>query len=106
RYRRADLATIDLEPRAMRLRRRPRAEREAADRGDRRQRLAAESERGDFLEGVERGDLAGRVAGDRQRQFLGRQATAVVADADQADAAFLEVDVDAGGAGVQGILDQ
>ena len=46
------------------------------------------------------------MARDRQRQFVGGDAAAVVADADQADAAFLEVDVDAARAGVERVLDQ
>src|SRR3546814_6976377 len=58
------------------------------------------------LQVVERCDLAGRVAGHRQRQFPGRDAAAVIADADQADAAFLQVDVDPVRAGVERVLDQ
>ena len=40
-------------------------------RADRGQRLAAKAERGDRLQVVERGDLAGRVALDRQWQLAG-----------------------------------
>src|SRR3546814_6637237 len=65
-----------------------------------------ETERGHGLQVVERCDLAGRVAGHRQRQFPGRDAAAVIADADQADAAFLQVDVDPVRAGVERVLDQ
>jgi hypothetical protein len=43
---------------------------------------------------------------DRQRQFLGRDAAAVVADADQAHAAVFQIDVDPPGAGIDGVLDQ
>ena len=43
---------------------------------------------------------------DRQRQFVGGDAAAVVADADQAHAAFLQVDVDAARAGIERVLDQ
>ena len=46
------------------------------------------------------------MASDRERQLGRGDAGAVVADADQADAAFLQVDVDAQRAGIQGVLDQ
>src|SRR3546814_19057271 len=55
---------------------------------------------------IKRCDLAGRVAGYRQRQFVGGDAAAVIADADQADAAFLQVDVDPVRAGVERVPDQ
>ena len=58
------------------------------------------------LEIIERGDLAGGVAGERQGQLVGGDAAAVVAHADQADAAALDVDLDAAGAGVQAVLDE
>ena len=79
---------------------------EAADRGDGRQRLAAESEGCNGFQVVERGDLAGGMARDREGQFACRDAAAVIADPDQADAAFLEVDLDAACAGVECVLDQ
>lgn len=79
---------------------------QAADRGDRRQRLAAEAQRGHRFQVVDGSDLAGGVAAHRQRQLLGRDAAAIVADADQADAAFLQVDIDALGARVERVLDQ
>jgi hypothetical protein len=83
-----------------------RGQREPRHRRDRRQRLAAEAQREDALEVVEAGDLAGRVAGQRQRQLGGRDAAAVVAHADQPDAAFLEFDIDAQRTGVERVLDQ
>ena len=46
------------------------------------------------------------MARDRQRQFVGNDAGAVVADADQADAAFLQVDVDTQGTGIQRVFNQ
>ena len=46
-----------------------RSQGETADRGDAGQRLAAEAERGDGFQVVERGDLAGGVARERERQF-------------------------------------
>ncbi len=83
-----------------------RAQAETTDRGDRRQRLAAETERGNGLQVIERGDLAGGVARHGQRQLVGSHADAIVADADQADAALFQVDVDAPRTGIERVLDQ
>ena len=103
---RADPAAFDLQRCAVLVAGAARGQREAADRGDRRQRLAAEAERGHAFEVVERGDLAGGVARDRQRQFVGGDAAAVVADADQAHAALFQVDVDAARTGIERVLHQ
>jgi uncharacterized MAPEG superfamily protein len=43
---------------------------------------------------------------DRQRQFVGRHAAAIIGDRDQPLAAFLQRDVDARGAGIDRVLDQ
>ena len=83
-----------------------RGDREARDRRDRRQRLAAKAERAHALEVLERGDLACRVRQDRTRQVVGADAVTVVAHADQAHAAFLDVDLDAPRARVEAVLDQ
>ncbi len=74
--------------------------------GDRGQRLAAETERADRFEVGSRGDLAGRVARKRERQLLALDAAAVVGDDDAPDAARLEPDFDATGAGVERVFDQ
>ena len=66
--------------------------RHGADRG---QCLAAKAERRHRLEILERVDLAGRVARERERQFRAGDATAVVAHPHQGDAAALDVDLDA-----------
>ncbi len=63
-------------------------------------------ERGDGGEVIESGDLAGGVAADRERQLLGGDAAAVVAHAHEADAAALDVDLDAVRAGIEAVLDQ
>jgi hypothetical protein len=84
----------------------PGGEREPADGGDRWQRFAAETQRGHALQVVKGGDLAGRVPGNGQAQVVRGDAFTVIADADQSRPAFLQVDVDAPRAGVQGILDQ
>ncbi|MNV51748.1 hypothetical protein D3C71_1438060 [compost metagenome] len=102
----AELAALDLQRRTMRVAGPPRGQGETADRGDRRQRLAAETERGHRLEVVQAGDLAGGMARDRQRQFFRGNAAAVVTDPDQAHPALFQVDVHAGGTGVQRVLDQ
>ncbi|EXI77885.1 MAG: hypothetical protein AW12_03083 [Candidatus Accumulibacter sp. BA-94] len=69
-------------------------QRQAGDAGDRRQRFATKTQRADALEIVERGNLRGGVAGERQSQFVTRDSRAVVADADQLDAAFFELNLD------------
>src|SRR5690606_27055037 len=101
-----DVAAVDLEARAVVVTVAPGRQDEAAHRRNRRQRLAAESQGGDGFEIIERGDLAGRVPRNRQRQFGRRDAAAVVADPDQAYATFFQVDVDPARAGVERVLDQ
>ena len=96
----------ELQPAAVRRIRGGGADAQARDRGDARQRLAAKAEAEHLLEVLERADLAGGVARDGQRQVVGRDALAVVADADEAHAAVLEIDLDAAGAGVEAVLDQ
>src|SRR5690606_27747517 len=51
-------------------------------------------------------DLAGCVPGDGQRQVGGGDAAAIVADPDQADTAFLQVDVDAARACIERVFHQ
>jgi hypothetical protein len=46
------------------------------------------------------------MARHRQRQLFRRNATAVIADADQPHAALFQVDINPRGAGVQRVLDQ
>ena len=84
---------------------RPRGEDEAADRGDRGQRLAAEAEGPDIAQIVV-GQLGGAVALDGQRHLLARHADAVVDHREEAAAALLQDDGDAMGAGVDRVLDQ
>jgi len=79
---------------------------DACHRSDRGQRLAAESQRGHALEVVERADLAGGVPLQRQREFVGRDAAAVVADEDAAHAALLDAQFDRRGARVDRVLEQ
>ena len=76
------------------------------DGGDRSQRFAAKTHGGDPFEVVEGGDLAGRVARQRQRQIVLRDATTVVGDADLPHAAFGQLHVDVAAAGIQTVLQQ
>ena len=79
---------------------------EARHRSNRRQSFAAEAQRADALEVVERGDLARCVCGNRERQIVRINPIAVVANSDQACTTLLDVDLDARGAGVEAVLDQ
>ena len=63
-------------------------------------------ERAYGLEVVDAADLAGRVARQRQYQFVGRNADAVVTHAAQLGAAFFDLDLDRAGARVETVLDQ
>jgi hypothetical protein len=75
-------------------------------RGDRGERLAAKAQRAHLLQRVERVDLAGRVAGERQRQLVAGDAAAVVADRHAAHAAVLDAHLDALRARVDRVLEQ
>jgi hypothetical protein len=77
---------------------------EFGHRRDRRERLAAEPHRRHLLEIVERADLAGGVALERQRQFGGLDAAAVVLDQDGAHAACHETHADLRAAGVERVV--
>ena len=83
-----------------------RRQREPRDRRDARQRFAAESERRERFEVVERGDLARRVARQCERQLVARNTATVVRDANEARAAGFDVDRDRRCAGVERVLDE
>src|SRR5437773_1158128 len=70
------------------------------------QGLAAEAQRGDAEEFVGAAQLAGGVAGEGQRQVVGGDAAAVVGHADRVGAAALDLEVDAGAAGVDGVFQE
>ncbi len=74
--------------------------------GDRGERLAPKAERADAFELGERGDLAGRMAAQRERQFARRDAVAVVFDDDRADAAAHQLHADFARAGIERVVDQ
>ncbi len=46
------------------------------------------------------------MARECERQFVGGNTVTIVADADEADAAFLQVNLDPARAGIEGVLDQ
>ncbi len=102
----ADLPTFDLQCRTVLIMGTARGQGETADRSDRRQRFATETQRGHRFQFVQVGDLAGGVPRNRQRQLLCGNAAAVVADADQAHTAFFQLDIDAAGAGIDRVLNQ
>ena len=85
---------------------RPRHELDRRDRGDARQRLAAEAEGRDACQIGGVADLARRVAGERENGVASTHALAVVAHPDRAQAAFLELDDDAPRAGVERVLEE
>ncbi len=102
---RQDPATFEEHPGPL-PRRRRRGELDLGDRGDRRQRLAAESQGGDLFEVGHRRDLARRVAVEGEESVVAVHAGAVVGDADALPPTPLEVDLEPRRPGVEGVLDQ
>ena len=84
----------------------PTGQRQPGDGGDGGQGFAAKAHGGDAFEVSQRGDLGRGVAGQRQREVVAGDAAAVVGDADELDAALLELDLDGGAARVEGVLDE
>jgi hypothetical protein len=84
----------------------PGADLQARDGSDARQRLAAEAEGGNRLQVGKIADLTGGVARERQGQVLHRDAGAVVTHPQELDPSLPDLDLDAVGAGVEGIFDQ
>jgi hypothetical protein len=72
---------------------------------DRRQRLAAKPQARHLFEVGQAGDLAGGVTGQGEREFVARDAAAVVTHPDALDAALLQIDLDIGGAGVEAVFE-
>ncbi len=87
-------------------RRLPAGESDPRDGSHRSQRFTTKTERADAFEIVKRTDLRGRVPDQCQRQLVAGDAAAVVNDANQLDAAFLELDLEGRAAGVEGIFQQ
>ena len=83
-----------------------RFEREARDRGDGGQRLAAKAKRVDPLDIVHVADLAGRLPLNAEQGVVAAHAAAVVAHLNQLAAARGDGHIDPRGAGVDGVLHQ
>ena len=79
---------------------------QARDGGHRGQSLAPEAQRGDMLQVGQRGNLAGGVPGQGQRQLVFLDAPTVVDDLEPAQTAFLDADLDLAGPGIQRVLQQ
>ena len=99
-------ATLDLDSRALQRSRLAGEQRETADRRHAGERFAAKPVAGDGEEIVLAAQLARGVTLQAQPGILASHAAAVVADAHQASAAVLEVDLDPLRAGIEGVLDQ
>ena len=82
-----------------------RGDAELRHRADRGQRLAAKAQRADAQQ-ILVVELGGGVAVDRERKIAMGHAAAVVGDADPSPAAAIGENVDAAGAGIDGVLDQ
>ena len=102
----ADLASVDGQRRSAILVHVPRSDFEARHRGDGRQRLAPEPQRGYRGKIVSTGDLAGGVARHRELQLGGGNSAAVVADARETHAARFDFDFDTLRAGVEAVFNQ
>ena len=92
--------------RALAALRRPAYERQVADLGDRRERLAAKAERMNPKEVVRLAQFARRVRRERQNELVGRYAAPVVDYLNRLDSALLDFDLDARRARVDRILDE
>jgi len=75
-------------------------------RGDARERFATEAEAADPFQVLERADLARGVAGERELQFVARDAAAIVRDLDELGAAPGEYHGNFTRAGVEAVLQQ
>ncbi len=110
RLRRPDQAAIDPDRPGLAGSPRPRRQGQAGYRPDRRQGLAPKPQGGDVQQvpvaRVVRLQLGGGVSLDRQAQLPRPEPRAVIADQDAREAALLHLDLDAGRAGVDGVLNQ
>lgn len=82
------------------------ADAELGDGGDGSECFAAESEGADVVEVCVGANFAGRVAGDCEQHVVGVDAFAVIRDANEFEATGLDVDIDAGGEGVDAVFQQ
>ena len=101
-----DLPAVGLDLRRNVIRRGKRRQYQARHRGNTRQSLTPKTQRYDGLQVFQARDLAGRVPGKRQRQFVPVDAATVVAHPDQLRPARSYVDMDIVGAGVETVFDE
>jgi len=102
----AQCAAVDAQLRTVLRIARARHQPKATDRGHRRQCFAAKAQRGHRFQIINRRNFAGGMPADRQRQLLGGDAATIIADADQADPAFFQINVDTLRAGIQRVFNQ
>ena len=100
------LAARELDARSLLFFRRARFEKQPRNRGDRRQRLAAKSERRDRKQVVRGAQLRRRVALERQQRVVMVHSAAVVNHADHALAARFDFDANRARARVQRVFEQ
>ena len=86
--------------------RRARGERQTRHRADTGQRFAAKTEADNGFEIVERGDFAGRVASQGQRQLVFFDAAAVIANANELRAAAFDININSRGARIKAVFNQ
>ncbi len=84
---------------------RPAGNNQPCDRSDRRQGLTTKAKGENGLQAAI-GQFGGRMAFDRELQIRPAHAAPIVGDGNQALTAFFDGDVDAGGAGVDGVFQQ
>ena len=101
-----DLAAVDFDDRAGGFVGRAGLQAQAGDRGDRGQSFSAETQRGDAQQVFGILDFRGGVALEGQQGVVAHHAAAVVGDLDELLAAGFDLDPDAGGAGVERVLEQ
>ena len=101
-----DFAAIDFEDRPGRLFRGAGFQTQARDGRDRRQGLAAKAESGDGQQVFRVFHLRGGVALEGEHGVVAHHTASVIGDLDQLFAAGFDDDLDAGGAGVEGVFQQ
>ena len=105
RFGRRHVATDRFDARPMRRTRLPRQNGQSRNGGQTCQRFATKTKACHTLEIIQRTDFARRVAREGQRQISRGNARAIVGDPNTLDTALQELDVDAGGARVETVLE-
>jgi hypothetical protein len=102
----AEATVFGFDAPGMRVARRATGQSELRDGRDAGECLAAKAEAQHAFEVVERGDLAGGMAGQSELEVVARDALAIVADLDLLDTARLQIDLHAAGACIQAVFQQ